>query len=117
MISLTSLSPPSRQTPQYLHDLEALLRLVRKIEKDIVAQLPDEILKEYWITSKHSPAAWRDVIVSYLNQEKPDERVLHLLDTVNLMTTSRINLEQAIREYALIDQPPNLTLAKTRRSS
>ena len=76
--------------------------------------LPDEVLRKHYIASKHSPSPWRSVEAQVRTQPDCDIDVLHTLTDLSLLSEALACLV-AVAEPR-VTTPPNLTLAKVKRS-
>lgn len=100
----------------YLLTIEDALLAIEVAKKEAIGVLSPEITKQHWIAAKHSPDPWLVVSHWYGGTDGYTEEVALTLDALVALSICQQSLVSVL-SGAMPKQPPNLKLAKTRRSS
>lgn len=96
--------------------LENLLLQIVLAKEEAIEQLPQPVRSKHWVVAKHSPDPWGDVSLWYCGRADYQRDVSDIIDSVVALARCQELLSGFLQERAL-RTPPDLTLAKTRRSS
>ena len=92
------------------------LNSLREVIQEAIRLLPDEVNKQYWITRKHSPTPWNDVVRWYQAKEDYEPQVGNTLVLLKDLSQAREHLFALVTHAEAEQRKPNLTLAKVRVS-